>query len=376
MQSSTLWPAQIAHCGRVVIDIRCVRAPLAVGPCIRRAAALPAVVAAAGAPRSSSGGRRLTRFSAAPSPADNSDAAAASTQAAAGEPPVSGDVTRSVQGNEDNEEQVAVEALDPDKTLIITPDDVVAVAKEDLKEQWRALRAAALGRFDGDGTGSAPTSVAERLGQLASGALLGGWSEGGRRQGSAADGGTKSTPKPWEVAAAEAAAAAAAEAGASTSYAAAAPVAAGRRQQEEGPLEVVEARVVVDDGGDSTSTTTTNSTNGSSSSSEVMDPAAGAEAPQEQAQQQQLEEGGRYDDADEDGDGFDMDRVAAYQVPVTSVLTLVMGAVAVAQWWPVLSDVWWGLTNGQAKEVAWQMASAFPDTAATQALQMVRCRGI
>jgi hypothetical protein len=294
-----------------------------------------------------------------------------------------------------------------DEPILIRDTDVIEVVRADVAVQWAALRDAAMGRFPaakGDGGDSAAVdSIAKRLRRL----ISGGWLEapssgsssgsGGGHDGRVASqtasniaggvsGGRGSSRSVLVDVAAEAPASGRAPGSATEGAVAAAEpsqpaeqgVAGGQRQAQQRQtqqaqeaeiraqaaqtpgspwdtprLEVVEAAEVVEPGG-------------------TAPDAAGSKQPQQPA--------GAKDDgavagaetvAWDDDAWPDAGALPAYAVPVTSVLALAMAAVAAAQWWPLLPDVWWGINNGYAADALWQLATAMPDTPATRALMLV-----
>jgi ribonuclease E len=285
------------------------------------------------------------------------EAGAAPAAAAAGSPAAArteGAAAGSGAGGEERAESsdaggpaaAAAAAPGEEPPLVITEAEVLVAVRADLAAQWAQLRAAAVGNFPAaDGSGET-VSVAARLKRLATG----GWIEGERkgrdrsssraaRPAAGSSGGGTGAPG-----ATAAGAVAAVQASASS-----APAADGQEQQQQPAaagapaspwgaprLEVVEAAVVVEPGGST--------------------PAA-AEEGEEQAVE------------------FDARDLPAHAVPVTSMLALAMAVAAAAQWWPLLPQVWWGLTHGYAWETLWQFATAMPDTAATHALQLVGATG-
>lgn len=262
-------------------------------------------------------------------------------------------------GNRNNSSSIAQEA--PDASLPPTtgnggppPDDlppieelVIAAAQEEMKDELRVLHDAALGRFsesESSGSGDGQVPLLQRLAHFASGAFLkNSWPEVSSSPSSAS-----SATKERDAAAAglKTAAAAADDDDSATAAPGALTV-----------PEVVEAVVLEPSSAEHTTDQQQQQPGKATSSSQgSMDDTSG-----------EIE----AVDEDEYEDGVGPAAAPMAWVPVTSVVALAMAAVAVAQWWPVLPDVWWGLNNGYARDVLWQMATTFPDTPVTQALQLV-----
>jgi hypothetical protein len=233
----------------------------------------------------------------------------------------------------------------------------LAAAKVDLMDQWHSLRDAALGRFDG-GYGEGSVTIAKRLAHFAGGGFL---------------------KTSWEAEAARQARMARVN----------------TEEVEDVPKmtagDVGAAGVGV--GGEAAGAISSDTLHISSGSRSPQDGRSSEQEQQEQEQQQDASVGNLLDERvgrgsggaaqaaaaggeeewGQDDEGFDGDAHApAALVPVTSMLALAMWAVAVAQWWPVVPEAWYGLTNGLADVTLWQLATTYPDTPVTWALQMVR----
>jgi hypothetical protein len=217
----------------------------------------------------------------------------------------------------------------------------VEAAREDLKQQWAALRSAAIGRFDGGGGGGGGGGAADGVPAV--------MAERARRFGQGGPPSSGDGNRPLEVV--EPAAvdpwAAAQEAGAS--------VAAG--------TAAAQPKAAAGADGTDVGAAGTNAPGGPEDQQQQQ--------PQPQQPQQRRQQGQGADEAKRDVARLLNGEVAPWETPVTSVAAFAVIGVALAQWWPLLGDVWWGLTHGLAADTLWQLASAIPDTPPTRALQLV-----